>query len=577
MFPESTVFEFREVSDQPATLAALIDLLRDLDREATVSLLCQVSADLRLAGRDKDSVAKLQQEVAGGLLSDELIARFKERFGKLHMADRPVFHAVQVLNVLRLAIEHCAGTRSPITERDARYKLGTACLMMTELMVTEEERSALKRTDKDEMARALMVQVLSPFEIQNPAEMRHVAYRSRIMFSDLLALPEVVNRIASENQGFDFAQEFLRVTGLQLAVWRRFLLGFYAYLSGYVGQDGARHPEFLAIGPEHFASGTTILPSELNAVLERVSLDFAGLCEAFKEFLSGDWRYDSVPFRGKPLIRAAGGRMFCADLGFLVEKMHSGTYWVMHDAFSHAERGRLSRAWGTLFEEYVNWFLDKRHFAEFVFWPSPRLRDGGRSFDGVLMKGSVLIPMEYKGGFLSRSARYGGEEAALLSDLEKKIAKGCKQLARNIELLFGRNRRSSCVLRGVPLDHITRVVPLLVVQDQFLGGPLVNWWLNKRFKEELDTGVLRAGVTVDPLTVAGVREIETMAESAECAGFDLFHGLQYRCYADPEMRSNLHNFLLNIAGYGKGSSLRVRTAVDEEFREASRYLFGAES
>ena len=46
-------------------------------------------------------------------------------------------------------------------------------------------------------------------------------------------------------------------------------------------------------------------------------------------------------------------------------------------------------------------------------------------------------------------------------------------------------------------------------------GPFVNWWLNKRFKELLDRGQLCHDVTVDPLNLVGIHELETMAESAE--------------------------------------------------------------
>ena len=65
-----------------------------------------------------------------------------------------------------------------------------------------------------------------------------------------------------------------------------------------------------------------------------------------------------------------------------------------------------------------------------------------------------------------------------------------------------------------------------------------------------------------------------MAESAEAGDFDLFDGLQLKCYADPEMRQNLHNFLLELPGYGKGKSSRILTLLDEQFNEITEYLFG---
>jgi hypothetical protein len=45
-----------------------------------------------LPRRDKQAVAKVQQELAASFLDDETIARFKQRFGRIDIADRPVFH-----------------------------------------------------------------------------------------------------------------------------------------------------------------------------------------------------------------------------------------------------------------------------------------------------------------------------------------------------------------------------------------------------------------------------------------------------------------------------------------------------
>jgi hypothetical protein len=85
------------------------------------------------------------------------------------------------------------------------------------------------------------------------------------------------------------------------------------------------------------------------------------------------------------------------------------------------------------------------------------------------------------------------------------------------------------VLQDIPTNHVTRIVPVLVVQDPILRGPLVNWMLNRIFNRALDREKLRLGVAVEPLNVVSIHEMETMAESAEANGFDIFHGLQLRC------------------------------------------------
>jgi len=573
--PIATILEFREVFDRPARLEELISLLKDLDLVTSASLLCQMNADVRLTKREKEATAKTQQELAGGLLPDETVRRLKERFGKAHMSERPIFYPAQMLNVLRLVMEHSVGTRNPLADESARHALGDACLMMNDLMMTEGERKAVAPgAEPENVKRALMVQTLAPFELLNASSIVHVAYRSRIMFRELLAKKPVVERIRKECRGFDFEREFLRIANVPLPHWLLLMLAFYSYLAHYLGPDSIRHHEFLAIDRTHFRKDTPIPQTELDAVLATVSATPDALKRASDTKAAGDWRLDTVPFRSKPLLELESGKFHCADIGLLVEKIHSGVFWTIHDGLSNAERPMLSSAWGILFEEYANWFLSKRRFKDFSFWPRPVWSDGTEALDGAFMRGAVFIPMEYKGGFLLRGAKYSGDAAIFEAELETKIIKGCKQLARKIEALFNRPPGSKRKLRSINVSRVTRVVPLLVVQDNILGGPLVNSMINKRFNEELGRDLLRPEVTVDSLIVVGIRELETMAESAEEGSFDLFHGLQYKCYADPEMRLNLHNFLLELPGYGEGKSSRISKLLEEQLSEARKYLFG---
>lgn len=573
MFPHATIVEHREVHDQPANFTDLVSFMADLRAGESAGLLCQMNADFRLAKREPKAVANVQQRMAGELLSDETIRRLKERFGNAHMADRPIFHPAQLMNMLRLVLEHCTGTRDPLSDDSARYVLGDACLMMTDLMLSDDERRALKSKDPGRLARTLMVQMAGRFELDNPMPISHVAYRSQIMFHELLAKPNIRERISGQCRGFDFEREFFRTTGVSLSHWVFLLLAFYAYLSHYTGPDGIRHPEYLAIDPVYFGKGTPIPQAELEAVLRSVSSTKDEMRAALKSYGLADWRIDSVPFRSRPLIELWPGKFFCSDLGLLVEKIHSGVFWAIHDGLTMPERYMLSIAWGILFEEYVNWFLNERRFNDFIFFARPEWRDGGECFDGAFLRNSVFMPMEYKGGFLRRDARYSGNQILFEQDLESKFVKGCGQLARNIQKLFNRRPGRKKTLQDYSLDHVTRVVPLLVVQDPILGGPLINWWLNQRFHQLLDKTALRPGIEVDPLTVVGIREMETMAESAEAGTFELFHGVQSRCHADPEMRSNLHNFLLEMPGYGEGKSDRIQSALNEQLGEVTRYLF----
>jgi hypothetical protein len=537
-----------------------------------------MNADLRIAKRDRESVGKLQSELGGSLLDDETLGRLKSRFGNLHTADRPIFHSLQILNLLRLVIQHCIGRDNPMVDDIAKYRVGTAALMMSDFLLNEEDRTSLASGTKENVTQTLMVQASGPFEIQNSAGISHIVYRAQIVFQDLLKRKTVLDRIKKECSGFDIEQEFYRIVGIGLDHWLYLLVAFYAYLLHYIDQDGNRHRDHLIIDRIRFKGESQVDQTEIDLLLKHISATPQELADLFKSGRQTDCRFDFTPFMSNPLIELYPGKFFCTDLGFLADKMYSGVYWAINDGLGSKDRPKLFKAWGILFEEYVNSFLSERKFNEpLAFWPRPQWRDGTESFDGAFMQDSRFMPIEYKGGLLKTEARYSGKRDSFEADLDLKIGEGCRQLARKIESLFSRDVSSRKRLRDVPTDHITRIVPVLVVQDSILRGPLINWMLNKSFKAILNRDQLRPEVAVESLTLVSIHELEAMAESAEAGTFDIFHGLQLRCFNDPDMVSDLHNFLLNVPGYGKGKSERVNRTIDDQFSELNKYLFGKEN
>lgn len=573
----ATYFEFRELFDRIPDLAELVSVIQPLEQRETIELLCQMNADFRLR-RGRDAVARFQSELAGSLFDDDAIARLKARFGDEHAADRPMFFPLQILNLIQLAAQHSQGSEKPFSNLNAKYRIGTASLIMSDLLMNEGEREVLKSKTRDSVARSLMTQSLAPFEIQNASSISHLVYRAQVLFGEVLRSPAVLDRIGAECEGFDFEKAFAGAVGLPLKHWLYLLIVFYTHLTQYIDQTGVRHPEYLWIDRARFKGESRVEQAEIDTILRLIS----STPEELKRTLQvggrrTDWRYDLVALKSRPLIEVYPDKFFCADLGLLAEKMHSGAYWAINDALPSAERNKLFKAWGILFEEYLNSFLSDRQFGRALsFWPRPRWQDGTESFDGAFMQDSRFMPMEYKGNLLKSEARYSGNVESFEKDLDKKIGEGCRQLARKIQAIFSIKPSGRRTLRDIPTEHVTRIVPVLVVQDPILRGPLVNSMLNRIFSLALDREELRLGVMVEPLNVVGVHEMETMAESAEIRGFDIFYGLQLRCQTDPEMQLGLHNFLLNIEGYGEGMSARRQRSMDRQLAELREYLFNLE-
>jgi hypothetical protein len=125
----------------------------------------------------------------------------------------------------------------------------------------------------------------------------------------------------------------------------------------------------------------------------------------------------------------------------------------------------------------------------------------------------------------------------------------------------------------IPARHVTRVLPVLVVQDHGLRGLFLNWWLNKEFIRMMRSHTLRTEIEVLPLNVVNIQELETLVDSVESASFDFIYALHHKAVRDPEMVDDLQNFLLGFPGYGVRRSKRSLSVLKEIKKEMFSYLF----
>ena len=81
------------------------------------------------------------------------------------------------------------------------------------------------------------------------------------------------------------------------------------------------------------------------------------------------------------------------------------------------------------------------------------------------------------------------------------------------------------------------------------------------------------GVTIEPVTLMHIEEFETLIDSAEGPDFDLFAALQLRNFRDPQLMSELGQYLHSRPGFGTHHSTR-REALEKEFHRClAKYTF----
>jgi hypothetical protein len=581
---------YSEITGITPTEADIAGLLQPLDVRKVLFLLCRMNMHFRLASESEGitferAFGKAQEFLFNSFTDEVLFEQIKNSLKQTRTHERPLFHSLQLLTAMRCAIKYCRGVDDSENVTDEqRYTVGRCCLMVNDLLTTEADNHKLFGGSEDGRKAELMTQLLPSFEAQNPGDTMHLLNRSLGMFRLLMSDDSTRSEILKRTGGYDLPQRFHDLTGVGLDRWIAILFCCVVHYSQYGGSDGAgQEYRYLWIDPRVWVGASGISENDLNTVLGIISKGIDELACVLEGPSAIKRSVDITPFEFHPLFKV-GFLYLCSDCGLLVEKMFAGAYWAIHDREDDRGRDRLASAWGALFERYVNWWALGRSFHKamtfhpFPTWDRGPSRNGKKhsgageeAFDAAILQGSRCMVLEYKGGFLALGAKHSMNVRLLLRELNKKIAKACRQLARSISELFGivPGRK----LQGVLAGHVTRVIPVIVVQDRALRSVGVNWWINRQFQRVMKRAVLRPDVTVEPATLIHIDEFETMIDSAEGPDFGLLETIQLRNFRDQEGLSDLSDLLLKCKGYRAQHSTRRKELEAEFNRCVLKYAF----
>jgi hypothetical protein len=575
---------YSELYDRRPTDNDLLSIVRRLPLQRALILLIRITLSLRFVEQEpgKPNFGKLQQLLAANFCDKDTFSRLMSRFGTADAEQRPIFTIIQCLNLLRLVILESPPLSDEMeTDDHVRRDIGTALLMISDLLLKLEELQAIRGGSSDERRLALMGQLLAPFELQNPPSAHRLAIRYQLMHRTVLRTESVRQRIKSICRGLDIEDTFEQITGLSLDRWLHSLFIMHSYYQ-FSANPWDHRDEFFTIDRDNFVGTSDIGRDELDLILETISDNLKGLSNSLSNDTRTDPRFDFVPFRKKPLAQLSNGRLVCVDSAFLLEQVHVGVHWVMHDRLPREKRNDLFSAWGVLFEEYVNHLfvgmktdLPIKYFRAPKWTAGPKDSIGQESFDGIFVKDTLLCPMEYKGGFLSRKSRYSTDPNPFIIEMREKF-EGPRQLAWKIASLFGEAGEKARAIEYVETSAYEIVLPILILQDHIFSGPFVNWWLNAEFQRELSKYKLRAGVKVEAMNVITIHELEGIVNSVEAANFDFLYVLRLRAIRDPEMRSELPDILFQFPEYGKQKSARSVAAIEAWSKSMFGNLFPGE-
>lgn len=157
--------------------------------------------------------------------------------------------------------------------------------------------------------------------------------------------------------------------------------------------------------------------------------------------------------------------------------------------------------------------------------------------------------LEYKASQLSIEAKYKGDAGLLSREIQEKFglsrnnAKGIAQIARNIRNLFGLGNSQARPYSQLPVNSISNVFPVLIVLDESLGTPLMNWKLNSAFESIIGRWLVPNSLPqIKPLTVITLEDLEVLAPNLQ-SRLSLLDCLTLKCDAQENLRVPFQDFM----------------------------------
>ncbi|HEX7999606.1 MAG TPA: hypothetical protein VF528_14560 [Pyrinomonadaceae bacterium] len=479
----------------------------------------------------------VQDRLLYDLTNATLYKQVKRKFpDERSMFERIIFHRQQLLTCMKMILLEANDLGEIDLNSDTQRELGKACLILNDLLFLPEQEERLQRQEgEDENKRIrneLFSQFISSAELSNTPDVEYAAARHdeyvRIFDREIARFPF--------GSDLSLSQKFAQLRNIELKRYLWLVLGVYTlYWSESENPEVLlEHPEKFNISKHVIFSKIDVNEEEVNTFFELTSTDYDSLIELLRANPPKDQltlQQDFTTFRTYPLVYTRDERdvATCIDFGFLKEKVALGLYHVIFKSLEGHEPDRENfhrRYWGDVFEIYVNDRLREAFpIRTKQFFYSPKLdrrKTNYPFFDGVWLKGSSFVAMEYKGKYLTLPAKYSGNSDKLISELEEKFGQGVRQLAKNIGIVFNadpskrevfserdNNENSILQFKLKEVNKVRKLYPLLIIQDFSLSLGFANYHLREMFDKEIKKYDLIPNI-VRPFSLITVEDIEVV-------------------------------------------------------------------
>ena len=448
-------------------------------------------------------------------------------------------------------------TRAPDATYDARHDLVKCYLIANGLLEAEHPDFGTDLTEEER--NALLAALIPGFEYRIDSSPGPHIKRS------LVRSKEILEGLQGASSTFDVNATFSRATGLSLQDYQYLILSILSvFLSLSLGDilDGSEifvdtqpSPD-LAPLYDRLLQHTCIPIDELASEVETIP-------SLSNEFLL---------LRKYPLVQIDENRIMCIDIGFLLEKLETGVFWIIRDQLEEERRGRgkeIIDLRGEVFEDYAASII-KRALSDtgacterYIISPMYDQREQAECTDIAVCGDDTLILLECKAPLLSANTKFSGDFCNLHDGIKPNAIKGVEQLWSAIQTLGHTDTTQRRQVEGIDISQVRKIYPVLVLSDRIFSFPFMNRFLDSDFQRFVTYNDLEEHLEIMPLTVLTIEDLENLEPYLSDTPFHAHLGQWITQIFLDNMSSPFSEYLRRL----RENEMRHNTYMEQEARQ----------
>ncbi len=403
-------------------------------------------------------------------------------------------------------------TRVPDTSIDARNELSRCYLIANKFLV--KEPSSCETDLEEKVRKELLVALIQTMEY---AIYSSPNYRIRNL---MVRTAKFLLLLQKQSLQFDINEVFSVATGLTLKDYQYLIYGILRVCLSF-SADKILSGEDLLVDTKL----SPTLTSLYEKLLAQESIPIGELKNKAKKYsgLNNEFRL----WREYPLIKIDENHVICIDIVFLLEKLQTGVFWTILKQLNKIEKSKgdnFIASWGEVFARYTSSILKNGIDAQtpsiekYIISPKYVQKEESECTDFAICGDDTLILLECKAAVLRADTKFSGKFDKFYAELKEKIiigndtegAKGVKQLCNAIKSLTHLDETKRQRVEEIDISKVKKIYPVLVLSDRIFSVLCMNWLLNSKFQEMMDSVNLMGHVKIMPLTVLTIEDIELL-------------------------------------------------------------------